>query len=51
MFVGEISIEYTQGAKHMGIKTEDMVKNLPPKEMTVGIDWLGILDSFDPKAL
>ena len=35
----------------MGIKTEDMVKNLPPKEMTADIDWLGILDSFDPKAL
>ena len=31
----------------MGIKTEDMVKNLPPKEPTEGIDWLGILDSFD----
>jgi len=24
----------------MGIKTEDMVKNLPPKEMTAGIDWM-----------
>ena len=30
----------------MGIKTEDFVKNLPPKEMTEGIDWLGILDSL-----
>ena len=35
----------------MGIKTEDMVKNLPPKEMTEGVDWIGILDSFDPAAL
>ena len=26
----------------MGIKTEDMYKNLPPKEITEGIDWLGI---------
>ncbi len=35
----------------MGIKTEDFAKNLPPKEMTAGIDWLGILDSFDPAVL
>ncbi len=32
----------------MGIKTEDFVKNIPPKEMTEGIDWLGILDAFEP---
>ena len=35
----------------MGIKTEDFVKNIPPKEITEGIDWLGILDSFDPRSL
>ncbi len=35
----------------MGIKTEDMVRNLPPKEVTAGVDWLGIMDSFDPKTL
>ena len=35
----------------MGIKTEDFVKNIPPKEVTEGIDWLEILDSFDPKTL
>lgn len=35
----------------MGIKTEDMVKNLPPKEMTVGVDWLGVADSFDSTKL
>ncbi len=35
----------------MGIKTEDFVKNLPPKEITQGIDWLSILDSFNPKTL
>ncbi len=35
----------------MGIKTEDFVKNLPPKKMTEGVDWLGILDSFNPKSL
>ena len=35
----------------MGIKTEDFCKNIPPKEMTVGIDWLRILDDFDPVAL
>ena len=27
----------------MGIKTEDMYKNLPPKVITEGVDWLGIL--------
>lgn len=32
----------------MGIKTEQMVDYLPPKEITEGVDWLGILDSFDP---
>ena len=31
----------------MGIKTEDMYKNLPPKVITEGVDWLGILDAFD----
>ena len=35
----------------MGIKTEDMVRGLPPKEVTEGVDWLGILDSFNPKEL
>ena len=35
----------------MGIKTEDFVRNIPPKEMTEDIDWLGILDSFDPTVL
>ena len=35
----------------MGIKTEDFVKNLPPKELTEGIDWLGILEAFDPTVL
>ena len=35
----------------MGVKTEDFVKNLPPKEVTEVIDWLEILDSFDPKTL
>ena len=35
----------------MGIKTEDFAKNLPPKEVTSGIDWLGILDAFDPTGL
>ena len=35
----------------MGIKTEDMVKGLPPKEMTSGVNWLDILDSFDPSLL
>ena len=32
----------------MGIKTEDMCRNLPPKTITEGIDWLRILDEFDP---
>lgn len=32
----------------MGIKTEDFVTNIPPKEITDNIDWLGILDEFDP---
>ena len=35
----------------MGIKTEDFAKNLPPKEITEGVDWLGILDAFDPTGL
>ncbi len=35
----------------MGIKTEDFAKYIPPKEMTAGIDWMGILDSFDPTVL
>lgn len=35
----------------MGIKTEQMVDYLPPKEITEGVDWLGILDSFDPGTL
>ena len=35
----------------MGIKTEDMVRGLPPKEVTEGVDWIGILDSFNPKEL
>ena len=35
----------------MGIKTEDFCKNIPPKEMTAGVDWLRILDDFDPAAL
>ena len=35
----------------MGIKTQDFVKNLPPKEITEGVDWFGILDSFDPTTL
>ena len=39
------------GYMHMGIKTEDFVKNLPPKEITAGVDWLGILDGFDPTVL
>lgn len=41
----------SESIKLMGIKTEDMVKNLPPKEMTAGVDWLGIADSFDPTKL
>ena len=35
----------------MGIKTEDFVPGLPGKEITADVDWLGILDSFDPTAL
>ena len=35
----------------MGIKTEDFVKNLPPKEVIEGVDWFGIIDSFYPKNL
>lgn len=35
----------------MGIKTEQMVEYLPPKEITEGVDWIGILDRFDPKQL
>ena len=35
----------------MGIKTEDMYSAIPPKEMTAGIDWLKILDDFDPSEL
>ena len=35
----------------MGIKTEEMVAYLPPKEITENVDWLGILDSFDPASL
>ena len=35
----------------MGIKTEDFCKSIPPKKMTVGIDWLGILDDFNPADL
>lgn len=35
----------------MGIKTADMVKGLPGKEITADGDWLGILDSFDPSQL
>lgn len=35
----------------MGIKTADMIKGLPRKEMTAGVDWLVILDSFDPTLL
>lgn len=35
----------------MGIKTEDFVKSLPPKEMTEGVNWLKVLDDFDPSTL
>lgn len=35
----------------MGIKTELMVDYLPPKEITEGVDWLGILDGFEPRTL
>ena len=37
--------------KAMGIKTEDFCKNIPPKEVTADIDWLRILDDFDPATL
>ena len=32
----------------MGIKTEDMYSAIPPKKMTAGVDWMKILDDFDP---
>ncbi|MBQ8667882.1 MAG: hypothetical protein IJ526_13660 [Lachnospiraceae bacterium] len=35
----------------MGIKTEDFVKNMPPKEVTAGVKWLEILDGFNPRTL
>lgn len=35
----------------MGIKTELFAKNIPPKTPSEGIDWLGILDAFDPTTL
>ena len=38
----------------MGIKTEDFVYGIPPKDMpadALSIDWVGILDSFDPKKI
>ena len=35
----------------MGIKTEDFCKNIPSKEVTSGVDWLRILDDFDPTAI
>ena len=35
----------------MGISTDQMVRNLPPKELTENVDWLGTLDSFDPSNL
>lgn len=35
----------------MGIKTEDFCKNIPPKELTLGIEWLRIFDDFDPAVL
>ncbi len=35
----------------MGIKTEDFCRNMPPKEMTTGVDWLEVLDDFDPAGL
>jgi len=35
----------------MGISTEQFIVNLPPKEPRVGVDWLSILDSFDPSKL
>ncbi len=35
----------------MGIKTEDMYRAVPPKEITAGIDWIKILDEFEPSRL
>ena len=35
----------------MGIKTEDMYSAIPPKEITAGVDWMKILDDFDPSEL
>ena len=35
----------------MGIKTEDFCKDIPPKEVTSDVDWLRILDEFDPNTL
>lgn len=35
----------------MGIKTEDFCKEIPPKEMTLGVEWLKIIDDFDPTKL
>jgi len=35
----------------MGIKIEDFVPALPPKELTGNVNWLSILDSFDPSSL
>ena len=35
----------------MGIKTEDFCKMIPPKGVTAGVDWLRILDDFDPARL
>ena len=35
----------------MGIKTEDFCPNIPPKEMTENVDWLKVLDEFDPNTL
>ena len=35
----------------MGIRTEDFVPELPGKEMKPGVEWLDILDSFDPQSL
>ena len=32
----------------MGIKTESFIDRLPPKEPTEGIEWMRILDYFDP---
>ena len=35
----------------MGIKTEDFVKNLPPKTITAEVEWLRILDEFNPAVI